>query len=144
LPVNDNLALGAELGAALPTARPPIGTGSTDWALNTIASFDYPGVHVYVNVAGAHLGAVDAGQGPWQGGWAIAASHPLDERFGVTGELSGVVQRGTTARAQGLLALNYDVSPALVLDVAVAAGLSRAAPNWQLQAGMTVRLGHWF
>jgi len=26
----------------------------------------------------------------------------------------------------------------------VAAGLSRAAPDWQFMAGMTVRLGHWF
>ena len=144
LPVNENLALGAEFGVKLPTARPPIGSGGTDWGINTIASFDYPGVHVDVNVAGAHLGAVDSGQGPWQGGWAIAASHPLDERFGVTGEVSGIVQRGTTAQAQGLVALNYNVSNALVLDVAAAAGFSRAAPNWQLMAGMTVRLGHWF
>jgi len=42
------------------------------------------------------------------------------------------------------VALNYNVSRALVLDVAVAAGLSRTAPDWQLMAGMTVRLGHWF
>ena len=144
LPVNENLALGAELGVALPTARPPIGTVSTDWGINTIASLDYPGVHVDINVAGVRLGAVDAGQGPWQGGWAVAASHPLDERFGVTGEVSGLVQRGASAQAQGLVALNYNVSRALVLDVAIAAGLSRAAPDWQLMAGMTVRLGHWF
>jgi hypothetical protein len=144
LPVNEYLALGAELGAALPTARPPIGTGRTDWGFNTIASVDYPGVHVDVNVAGARLGAVEEGQGPWQGGWAIAASHPLDERVGITGEVSGLVQRGTSAQAQGLVALNYNVSRALVLDVAVAAGLSRTAPDWQLMAGMTVRLGHWF
>ena len=144
LPVNDNLALGAQLGVALPTARPPIGTGGTNWGINTIASFDYPGVHVDINVAGVRLGAVDAGQGPWQGGWAVAASHPLDERFGVTGEVSGLAQRGTSAQTQGLVALNYNVSRALVLDVAVAAGLSRAAPDWQLMAGMTVRLGHWF
>jgi hypothetical protein len=132
LPVNENLALGAELGATLPTARPPIGTGGADWGINTIASFDYPGVHVDLNVAGAHLGAVDSGQGPWQGGWAIAASHPLDGRFGVTGEVSGLVQRGTAAQTQGLAALNCNVSNALVLDIAVAAGLSRAAPDWQV------------
>jgi hypothetical protein len=143
-PVNENLALGAQLGVTLPTARPPIGSGSTDWGINTIASFDYPGVHVDVNVAEVHLGAVDSGQGPWQGGWAVAASHPLDERFGLTGELSGFVQRGTTAQTQGLVALNYNVNNALVLDVAVAAGLSRTAPDWQVMAGMTVRLGHWF
>ena len=58
--------------------------------------------------------------------------------------LSGLVQRGTAAQTQGLVALNYNVSKALVLDVAVAVGLSRAAPDWQLMAGMTVRLGHWF
>jgi hypothetical protein len=144
LPVDEHLALGAELGVALPTARPPIGTGSTNWGINTIASFDYPGVHVDVNVAGLHLGTVDSGQGPWQGGWAVAASHPFDDRFGVTGEVSGVVQRGTAAQTQGLVAFNYNVSNALVLDVAMAAGLSRTAPDWQVMAGMTVRLGHWF
>jgi len=144
LPIDEHLALGAELGVALPTARPPIGTGATDWAANGIASFDYPGVHVDVNFAGVHLGSVDAGQGPWQGGWAIAASHPLSDTFGVTGEFSGVAQRGTSAQTQALAAFNYNVSPALVLDVATAAGLSRASPNWQLMAGMTIRLGHWF
>lgn len=144
LPVNENLALGAQLGVALPTARAPIGSGGTDWGINTIASFDYPGVHVDVNVGGVRLGVVDAGQEPWQGGWAIAASHPLDERFGVTGEMSGLVQRGTTAQSQALVALNYNVSRAWVLDVAAAAGLSSAAPVWQLMAGMTMQLGHWF
>jgi len=144
LPVSDNVALGAELGVALPTARPPIGSGKVDWGINSIASFDYPGIHVDVNAAGAQLGAVDAGQGPWQGAWAIAASHPLNEQFGISGEVSGIVQRGTSAQAQGLAALNYNVSSALVLDVAAAVGLSRAAPDWQLMAGMTVRLGHWF
>src|SRR5437773_6472201 len=117
VPINENLALGAELGVALPTARPPIGTGGTDLEINTIARFDYPGVHVDINVAGSRLGAVDSGQGPWQGGWVVAASHPLDEQFGVTGEVSGLVQRGTAAQTQGLVALNYNVSPALVLDV---------------------------
>jgi len=32
----------------------------------------------------------------------------------------------------------------LVLDVGVAAGLLHAAPEWQLIAGMTMRLGHRF
>jgi len=74
----------------------------------------------------------------------MAASHPLDERFGVTGEVSGLVQRGTSAQSQGLVALNYNVSNALVLDVAASAGFARAAPDWQLMVGMTVQLGHWF
>jgi hypothetical protein len=144
LPVDEHLALGAEFAVALPTARAPIGSGATDWGINTIASFDYPAVHVDVNLAGARLGAVDAGQGPWQGLWAIAVSHPLDAKFGVTGELAGLVQRGTSAQTQALTALNYNLSRALVLDVAVAAGLSSAAPTWQLMFGMTAQLGNWF
>lgn len=143
-PVSPNLALGADVGVTLPTARRPLGSGGTDWTLNTIASFDKPGVHVDVNVTTTRLGAADAGQGAWQEGWAIAGSHPLDPRFGVTGELSGLVERGTPASLQGLVALSYNAGPALVLDVAAAAGLSRAAPTWQLMAGMTVQLGHWF
>lgn len=144
LPIDVHVALGAELGTTLPTARPPIGTGKTDWDVNAIASFDYPGIHVDVNAAAERLGSVDAGQGPWQGAWAVASSHPLDEKYGITGEVSGLAQRGTTAQTQGLVALNYNVSPALVLDVAAAAGMSHAAANWKLMAGMTVRLGHWF
>ena len=144
LPVDEHLMLGTELGVALPTARPPFGTGKADWSVNTIASFDYPSVHVDATALVTHLGAVDAGQGPWQGVWAISASHSLDERIGVTGEVSGAVQRGTPAQTQGLMALTYNVSRALVLDVGVAKRLSRGGPDWQLLAGMTVQLGHWF
>jgi hypothetical protein len=144
LPVNDTLALGVEFGASLPTARPPIGTGRTGWGCNGIASLDLDETHIDINTSAARLGAMDAGQGQWQGGWAVAVSHPLAGEFGVTGELSGTVQHGTTAQSQGLVALNYNVSRTLVLDVAAAAGLSRAAPNLQLMAGLTVQLGHWF
>ena len=97
LPVNDNLALGAAIGVALPTARPPFGSGRTDWSLNSIASFDFDATHVDVNAGAAWLGAPDVGQGRWQGGWAVAVSHPLAGQFGVTGELSGLAQRGTSA-----------------------------------------------
>lgn len=144
LPVNDTLALGTQFGVELPTARPPIGSGKADWGITGIASFDSVAAHVDVNVGAAWLGAVDEGQGRWQGAWAIAASHPLSKGFGVTGEVSGLVQRGTSAQTQGLAAVNYNVSRQLVLDVAVAVGLSHAAPDWQLMAGMTVQLGHWF
>jgi hypothetical protein len=143
-PVDEHLMLGVQFGAVIPTARPPIGSGRTDWGILGIASLDYPEVHVDINALGARLGAIDEGQGRWQGGWAIAASHALDERFGVTGELSGVAQKGTSPQTQGLVALSYNVSRKLVLDVAVAAGLSRAAPDWQLMTGLTLQLGRWF
>lgn len=144
LPVDEHLALGAQFGASLPTARTPLGTNGTDWEITTIVSIDDTAVHFDVNLGATHLGAPDPGTRPWQGSWAVAGSHPLDDRFGVTGEVSGIVQRGTLPTAQYLAALSYNVSRALVLDVAVAAGLSRASPDWQLITGMTVRLGRWF
>jgi len=143
-PVNDSLSLGAEFGVALPTARPPIGTGKTNWGGIAIASFDSNIAHVDVNVGATRLGAVDEGQGHWQGNWAIAASRPLPSGFIITGELSGIAQRGTSAQTQALAGLDYSVSRQVVLDVAVVAGLSRTAPNWQVTAGVTVQLGHWF
>ena len=144
LPVNDSLSLGAQFGVALPTARPPIGTGKADWGGIGIASFDTNIAHVDVNVAGIRLGAVDEGQGQWQGQWAIAASRSLPQGFSATCELSGIAQHGTSAQAQALAGVNYNVSRQVVLDMAVVAGLSRAAPNWQVTAGVTVQLGHWF
>ena len=144
LPINDTLALGLQGGPTLPTASSAVGSGKTDWGINAIASLDYPAIHVDLNAAAVRLGSVDEGQGRTQGVWAVAASHPLNDRFGVTGEVSGVVQRGASPQAQGLAALSYNVSRALVLDIAVAAGLTHGAPDWQILTGMTVRLGHWF
>jgi hypothetical protein len=144
LPVDDSLSLGAQFGVALPTARPPIGTGRADWGGIVIASFDSALVHVDINLGGARLGAVDEGLGQWQGEWAIAASHPLPQGFTVTGELSGIVQHRTSAKAQALAGLNYNVSREVVLDLGVAAGLSRTAPDRQITAGVAIQLGKWF
>jgi hypothetical protein len=43
-----------------------------------------------------------------------------------------------------LVALSYNVSRKLVLDVAVAAGLSHSAADLQVLTGFTVQLGRWF
>ena len=144
LPVSNSLSLGAQFGVALPTARPPIGSGKADWGGTAIASLDSDFAHVDVNVGGVRIGAVDTGQGQWQGAWAVAASRPLPQGFTITGEMSGIVQHGTRARIQTLGGLNYNVSPQVVLDVGVAAGLSRATPDRQITGGVTIQLGHWF
>ena len=144
LPVAEGLSFGAEFGAALPTARPPIGSGKTDWGGIGIASMDTQLAHVDVNVGGTWFGAPDEGQGRWQGMWAVAASRPVPQGFTVTGELSGVAQHGARAQTQALVGLDYNVTPQVVLDAAVAKGLSRAAADWQLTAGVTFQLGHWF
>lgn len=144
LPINDSISVGAEIGASLPTARPPIGSGKVDWAGIAIASIDSDIAHVDINVAAARLGAVDEGQGRCQGLWAIAASRPLGQVFTITGEVSGVVQRGTRAQSQALAGLNYSVSPQVVVDAGVAKGLSHTGADWVVTAGITFQLGRWF
>lgn len=144
LPVAEGLSFGAELGPVLPTARPPIGTGKADWGGIGIASIDSDIAHVDINVGGMRLGAPDEGQGRWQGMWAVAASRPVPQGFTITGEVSGVAQHGTRAQTQALVGLDYNITPQFVIDAAIAKGLSRAASDWQLTAGMTFQLGRWF
>lgn len=144
LPLGEDVALGAQAGVVVPTARPPIGAGHTGWNLLAIASFDHDDTHVDVNGGASRLGGANDGAGPWRGLWAVSVSHPLAHSFGINGEVSGVAQRGTAPQNQALVALTYNVSRKRVLDVAVAAGLTRAAPDWQVLAGLTVQLGHWF
>ena len=108
------------------------------------SSIDSDIAHVDINVGGTRFGAPGEGQGRWQGMWAVAGSRPIPQGLTVTGEVSGVAQHGTRAQTQGLVGLDYNVTPQLVLDAAVAKGLSRAANDWMLTAGVTFQLGHWF
>jgi len=48
-----------------------------------------------------------------------AASHGLDERWSLVGELSGTERRGSAHTAQALAAASYAPRPSLVLDFGV-------------------------
>jgi hypothetical protein len=143
-PVDDVQAFGVEFISKLPTARTPIGSGKTDWTVNGIYSRDLGEFHADVNVNATRLGAVDEGTQRLQGGWAISVSHPLTEVTGVTGELSGVAQGGTTPANQALFALNWNAARRLVFDVEGIWGLSRSAPTLQFGAGVTIGFDRWF
>ena len=144
LPIGNDLALGLQVGPTLPSARPPIGSGETDWNLTGIASANFGALHVDSNIGAVRLGAVAANQASIVTNWSVAGSYPLNDRFTVATEASGNAQRGTAAASSALVALSYNVSRTLVVDVAASAGLSRNAPDWQITTGLTVQLGHWF
>jgi hypothetical protein len=144
LPLREDVALGWQAGPTLATARMPIGSGKTDWTLMGIASANFGDIHVDANVGAVRVGAVDPGQGRVATNWSMAGSYPLDDRYTTAVEASGSAQRGTGAATNALAALSYNVSRALVVDVAASAGLSRHAPDWQLATGLTVQLGRWF
>jgi hypothetical protein len=143
-PVDDVQAFGVELTSRLPTARTPIGTGKTDWTVNGIYSRDLGDFHADVNVNATRLGVVDAGTQRLQGGWAVSVSHPITANTGVTGELSGVAQHGTTPANQALFALNWNAAKRLVFDVEGIWGISRSAPTLQFGAGVTIGFNRWF
>ena len=144
LPIREDLALGLEFGPTLPTAKPPIGSGETDWNLTGIASADFGDLHVDANIGAVRVGAIAHDQGRVAANWSLAGSYPLNDRFTAAIEVSGNAQRGSSAASNALAALSYNVSRTLVVDVAVSAGLSRSAPNWQLTTGFSLLLGRWF
>jgi hypothetical protein len=138
IPFNNTNAFGIEAGFKSPTARSGLGSGKADALLNLIYSADVGDYHVDANLAPTRLGAIDAGQSRLQTGWAASVSHPLTEKLGVAGELSGTTQRGAATTSQALVALSYGNSKRTVFDVGVAHGLASAAPEWNVFFGVTV------
>lgn len=136
-------AFGLEVGAAFPTARSALQTGSgkTDWSLNGIYSADVGAWHADVNLVNTRLGAKSEGQSRLQTLGAFALSRPVSERWTAAAELSGTRQRGAPGTAQFLAAMSVALRRDLVVDFGAAHGLNRASPTWQAFAGVTLVLG---
>jgi Putative MetA-pathway of phenol degradation len=144
-PVSEATAWGLELGEKFPTAGSERGSGHADTTVNGIFSSDFaPGWHTDVNLNETRLGVSSGEPRAWQTGWAAAFSRSIDDAWGVTGELSGTRQVGTSATAQVLAAASFNASPAAVVDFGAARGLNDATPRWQVFAGVTVRLAKLF
>jgi hypothetical protein len=145
--VDEASAFGLEAAATLPTARAGLGTGSgkPDYGVNGIYSADFGGsLHTDLNLVATRLGAVEAGSGRTQWLGAASLSKALDERWGVTGELSGTTQRGAESTRQLLVAASYNVSKRLVLDAGAARSLRAGAPSWSAFTGFTWLAGRVF
>jgi hypothetical protein len=134
-------AFGLELGAKLPVAKDSIGSGKTDYSLNTIYSRDLGAVHMDANANLTRLGAWDLGTGRNQTGLSASFSTPLNEQWGATAELSGTRRSGVASTAQLLLATAYSPSKRLTFDFGVARGLNAASPDWSLFGGVVLPLG---
>lgn len=137
-------AFGLEAGANFATAKEGLGSGKTDYLLNGIYSADLGAYHFDVNLIATRLGQVDPGEGRWRTTWAGAVSRGLNDRWGVSGEVSASQQSGTPNTAQLLTAITYSVSKQMVFDFGASRGLTRASPDWALFAGVTVLLGRMF
>ena len=140
---SDSVAFGLELGAAFPTAKPALqsGSGKTDWSLNGIYSVDVGAWHSDVNLVNTRYGARTEGQSRLQtlGAWSLSRS--IADGWSVTGEWSGTHQHGASGTAQVLGAVSVALRPDLVVDFGAAHGVNRATPTWQAFTGVTVVLG---
>lgn len=136
--LSETTGIGLEAGAKLPTASRDLGSGHADFLLNGIVSTEAVGCDVDINVTYTRLGAADPGTGRDQVGWAVAGSHDLNDQWGLDGEVSGSVQRGTVGAAQFLSALTFTAAPTIVFDGGALFGLNRESPRFGLFAGMTM------
>lgn len=138
---SEGSAWGIEAGFKSPTAKDTIGSGKADYIVNGIYSSDFAKNHLDLNLNAAYIGAIAAGEGRAQYGWAAAISHSLDDQWGVFGELSGTTRRGTSSTAQFMAGASYNYSKRVVFDAGGAWGLNSASQDWTLFAGVTVLLG---
>lgn len=141
--VDDDSAFGLEAGVLVPTARRALqsSSGKPDWAVNGIYSVDIGTFHADVNAIETRLGGHDAGASRWQTLGALAVSHPVSERWGVVGEVSGTHQPHAAGTAQFLGGASFNARRDVVFDLGAVRGLDRATPHWQAFAGVTVLLG---
>jgi hypothetical protein len=138
--VDDATAFGLELGAKIPTANDTIGSGKSDWTLNTIFSKDFSAVHMDANLNFTRLGAWEPGSSRTQTGMSASFSMPVSERWQATWELSGTRRSGADSTSQFLAALSYSPSKKLTVDFGFAKGLNNASPDWSLFTGFVVPL----
>lgn len=139
--VDSASALGFEFGVQSPTARAGIGSGHADLTLNGIYSSDFAeSWHIDVNAWATHLGAVEAGSGAWQPGWAAALSRSLSDRCGVVAELSGTHQAGKASTSQALFAASFSPSHPQTFDIGFSKGLTAASGGWSFFFGATFLL----
>lgn len=135
--INDDQALGVEVGATLPTGRDGIGSGKSDALLTGIYSADFGAYHLDANLGGTRFGQAQSGSGRVQTQWAAGLSRSLNERWSVTGELSGTRQRGNPSTQQVLVAGGYGLSNRLAFDAGLSRSLHSGTPDWSAFAGLT-------
>lgn len=132
-------ALGLEAGVKLATAKTGLGSDKRDYLVNGIYSSEVGECALDVNVGYTHFG-VTGDESRHGMSWAAAIGRELGEKWGIAIELSGTARQRERPTNQFMVALSYNVSKQVVLDAAVALGLSRSTPDRTLLTGMTILL----
>src|SRR5262249_34868340 len=105
-------------GALLPTARPGVGVGAVSHSAGILASKDFGSHHLDVNETVQWVGRPGAGGFDRNYFTALAYSHGIHGKWGMTAEIAGFSWTNTTSPATMTLmgAAIYTVSPRLIVD----------------------------
>lgn len=128
---------GIEAGFSAPTAKQSIGSGKTDYTVNTILSTELGPIHLDANLRATRVGKIDQGTGRIETTWATAFSLNAESGSYLAAEFSGVNRRHTAPVSQLMMAGGYAPNKRTVFDVSVGWGMSQAAPDWSIGAGVT-------
>jgi len=134
-------ALGCEYGFKSPTAAQGLGSGKSDLMLNGIYSDNISGHTLDVNLGVTRLGGALLNESAYQYGWSGMVFRPIDDKWGVMAEISGIMRHGVAPQNQWLVAASYEWSSRLVLDAGLSAGISSTSHRAALFAGMSMLLG---
>ena len=120
---------------------PDIDIGSNRNSVLILASADVKGFHYDTNFIFNEV--IDSGIHRAQFGQTLSVSHPLVEKFGISGEIWHFTQPFLRSNAVGSLwALNYNARRNLVLDGGFDRGLTGTSTRWEVFFGFTYLLPH--
>jgi len=105
------------------------------------ASSDFGHWHVDANLFANEQAQIAVRRAQW--GQAVALSHPVNQKLGVTGEVRHFTEPFNPGPAWAVMAAaGYSVRPNLVLDLGVVRGLTSDSTHWQVASGFTYVLPH--
>ncbi len=137
---NPTVALGYS-GRVYAGASPDLDIGSFLNSVLVMASAKVKGFHYDANFIADE--SVDNSVRRAQFGQAISISHPLGQKFGLTGEIWHFTQPFLNGNAVGnLWAVNYNARKNVVLDCGFDHGLTSTSTQWEVFAGFTYLLPH--
>ena len=120
---------------------PDLDLGSARNVIILLASADVKGFHYDTNYLFNEV--IENGIHRAQFGQTLSVSHPLVNKFGISGEIWHFTQPFLRRHAVGnLWALNYNLRKNLVLDGGFDHGFTRTSTRWEAFVGFTYLLPH--
>ncbi|HEU4438666.1 MAG TPA: transporter [Methylomirabilota bacterium] len=134
--------LGLRSYVKLPTASEPVGTGRPDFGEILLMTLGLPwGLSLDANAGVAAIGVTRPNGFIPQGIVSGSLSWAVTERLSTTTELFFTTKAERDAHASLLttVALMYQVTPDLALDIGARSALAGPGPDWAVLGGLTVR-----